>query len=977
MIYFLGFVMSLFNSLSLPENNEIENLRQFASQLNTSNENVQKSLTSISGKFFTWLKGRSGTPKWAEKHIEIHKQLASAVKEMEAKGEGDKIPADVIKTLKVSQDTIGKIANKLNYSIFIQSVFPDISTVDQNRLLKGDQGQQIKQSQSEWHLNLGLLMSVYNRTQDPSMKKQIEFLALNYLAKAAPIDLDELGLETESELLVKERLDNMFQLGAFQEASYHREAPIYDDHLKEVIEGIFPNHPSMQGTEVLVDTTELQGLLPLFFTPMDTPSLENVEGSEAKATILQKNQNLVGAWSNNLTHAILEHFKNNQDSFNEYINPPIIVDLTGLIGGDVQTKLDKDKEVVFEEKMNEIEKGFEESIDKAIEKIKNSRTEICITNEDEQKLRVFLKFNISCVCRTEINGVAVLKTIQPFKDVKHYRLPIGTNKFLKHNSNGDIEKLSYLICGDKEGRTNADIQALVNYSGIRLGGVRGREKIFNFMDLPQLLKSLGTGRQMVAYAVNGPNAIAFKEKNEIVKTVLFQRFKLKMNSQELAENQPQTAILGKATSEMFQGLIDEISEERWNALNANPDTRMILQQSLFRTLQHLATAENRMDDFTRFAQAIELAQSEISTILALTTPFKEGSFEEIYKARLYIVPEQLKGYVKAGVTKSAMNTFAGINAAVHQINPTMQRVHGEGAYFEEVDFLGKNRAVREVLATADVSSVDLYLGEFHHNINIHMDHDHYEAGAVKDEIRQILDQKKDTKHLTVAVDVTIDFINSPDSGELLKEFSKEIEEGTLNFVFFRSGQKFDMLGMDNYYGGPFWMVNNGGEQWKGFDQLITSDAHKTDPLSMQWFCLSNKYAPQVLDDYRARIFDNAKNILKEVPDDFKRGGKYANQVRISTVSDNMEPSFIDIKLLMKKSGPFASKMKKRLAQRFADAGIKMHQRSSFGFYHANWNQIEAFHDDHGLNIRINPGLNPEENQIILDFIKNDIPSLLT
>ncbi len=405
---------------------------------------------------------------------------------------------------------------------------------------------------------------------------------------------------------------------------------------------------------------------------------------------------------------------------------------------------------------------------------------------------------------------------------------------------------------------------------------------------------------------------------------------------------------------------------------------MILQQSLFREMQHLAAAENNTGDFTKFAGAIELAQSEIATILALTSPFKEGDFQKIYQAQLDIVPKQFKDNVKAGVAKSAMNTFAGVNAAVQQMSPSLERVHGAGAYFEEISFLGENKTTREVLDNPDVSSVDLYVGEFHHNINIHIDTDSYKAGAVKDEIRQILDQKKGTKHLTVAVDVTIDFVNSPKAKELLEEFSEEIEDGMLNFVFFRSGQKFDMFGMDNYYGGPFWMVNNGGEQWKGFDQLTTSDTHKTDPLSMQWFCLANKYAPQALDDYRGQIFNNARNIIKDIPADFTKGGEIAKQVRVSTVDDDMEASFIDIKVLHPKCGAVVGKMKQRLAQRFADAGVKMHERSSFGFYHANWNVIPAYHDDEGLrNVRINPGLNPEENQIILDFIKEDIPAILT
>ena len=83
--------------------------------------------------------------------------------------------------------------------------------MDKHGLLFGDVS--LPASQEEWHLNLGLLMNVYNNTQDPSIKKKIEFLAFNYLAKAAPVNINELGLGKE----LTSRFEDLFQYGPLRQ----------------------------------------------------------------------------------------------------------------------------------------------------------------------------------------------------------------------------------------------------------------------------------------------------------------------------------------------------------------------------------------------------------------------------------------------------------------------------------------------------------------------------------------------------------------------------------------------------------------------------------------------------------------------------------------------------------------------------------------------------------------------------------------
>ena len=87
----------------------------------------------------------------------------------------------------------------------------------------------------------------------------------------------------------------------------------------------------------------------------------------------------------------------------------------------------------------------------------------------------------------------------------------------------------------------------------------------------------------------------------------------------------------------------------------------------------------------------------------------------------------------------------------------------------------------------------------------------------------------------------------------------------MNFILFRSVQKLDMFGMDNYYGAPYVIVNNGDHKWDSFNSLLDCRALETDLLSNQWFCLSNEFTFIELEQYRYLIFQNTKEILQDIP----------------------------------------------------------------------------------------------------------------
>lgn len=835
--------------------------------------------------------------------------------------------------------------------------------VDKHGLLKGKPGEKlIPESVLEWHLNFGLLMNVYNKTTDLQLKKKISFLAFNYLAKAAPIGIPPLPAED----IDSNKLENMFHQGiTWGTLGYHREVNEFQAYLEPIIAKVcVTNH----GDYSLTDNIDYQQLFPPFFKVIVQDLASDVDMNTT-----------INGWANAMCESIIPHFKKHKDAgFRKVLDLPFLFDFSSLL----DTLMMKDKQALYDDKLEEIEKTLVAAVKKTILTIREAIPDL-LEEGSSYRMESFIEAHMVSICRSKIQDLGVL-----------WELPLPRNSGFSFSS--------------RPLRT----RKFVNYSGIRIGAVRAREEIFKFMNMDEFLKKWGQKNAVkspVEYSVKGKTDVAYTVKEitveEITGTNIFRKLlepaqkpltSLKKAQLPLdgANTSPEISpakipeeirILGQSTLNLIEGFLKEISKEVTKEVHqinnpTNPEIQELFQTILFRMMNHLATAKFYVNDFSKFSQAIELVHCELATLLALNPPFKEGAFENIFRARLKIIPPVLKDFVRVGVSKSAMNTFAAINAAIYRENPKPERVFGGNAYFEVESFVGEDRSINEVLSKGDVKKIDLYIGEFNHNISLVKTHSHYEASDLGQDIDKILNRTSATpdQHLTIAVDCTIDFINSEKVQALLERFADRIKRGDLNFVFFRSGQKFDMLGMDNYYGSIFYTVNNNSKKWESFNKQMSLDSYKTDPLSMQWFSLSFKYALDALDDYRRAIFNNARAILDKVPPTLnqKPGKKGADQTFVvSAVDPKMNPSFIEIKIHGYAPLEKAERLQAVLFKKFTDKGAKIHQRVSFGFFHPNLNIIPHPTDESFCSFRINPGLSPEDNAIIIDFLKNDLVNI--
>lgn len=422
------------------------------------------------------------------------------------------------------------------------------------------------------------------------------------------------------------------------------------------------------------------------------------------------------------------------------------------------------------------------------------------------------------------------------------------------------------------------------------------------------------------------------------------------------------ATIGQAALELVEGIFSEVDLQKFNEDEAK---RMVIHTSIYRIFNELAFSILYAKDFQQLSRHIERIHNELTTLLTITKPYKATDFEQIYLDRVRpIISERCS--VQAGLAKTAMNVFTGLRVAVRKTTAHPVEAHCLDIYFEEK---GK-RSLQDLVDDRSIDHVDFYATQFYGNIELDSDKTHYEPVDVIGDIEKLLKAKPNTRRLTIAIDTTIDQLNSSRLQEVLHHFESQILSGQLNFVIFRSGQKFDYLGVDNYYGAPFIIINNGDAFWEPFNSLRKDPAYQTDDLTHQWFCHSNRYCYSQMNDYRSLIFAGHREVLMSIPSQLVPKKGKEQRVRVNTVSDDMLSSFIDIKV----TGIFHRLRSKFLLSRLyfhsLRQGVKIHSRPSFGFCHLNVLVINAGATSTSSSIRINVGLDHREIQVVHDFLQD-------
>lgn len=410
-------------------------------------------------------------------------------------------------------------------------------------------------------------------------------------------------------------------------------------------------------------------------------------------------------------------------------------------------------------------------------------------------------------------------------------------------------------------------------------------------------------------------------------------------------------------------------------------------------LQH-ALAAARSGHIGQFLDAINLVQADISTLLSLASPYTAEDFHtELSKVAAYTDIEALDGIKPEFMLKnSGMRGLASVLSGVERLKSSdegpLHIAVLKSSYYESAINVESARSSKTYTlddtthadSAVDIASqlsesgdkLDLFVTEFHHNIGMGVDE--YVSLDVAGQIKSLLASDAVSEKFTVAIDNTI---SDPDGAEIRALLSdpviaEAVKEGRLNIVFYRSAQKFDMAGLDNYNGGIVAAFND-GEAFADFMDGMRRSGDEEDGISdksLQGLTYIQKYARAELSAYRAAVFENTRLLRTPYglvnkygfrPDMFltpEHSGRHFLQI-----TPNRDPGavFLDLRsTFLHPDDPLSEGVYGSL-QRFLvgysaqqEGRMAIQSRPSFGFAHSNVTVIG------GDRFRFNPGLEKPE-----------------
>ena len=410
----------------------------------------------------------------------------------------------------------------------------------------------------------------------------------------------------------------------------------------------------------------------------------------------------------------------------------------------------------------------------------------------------------------------------------------------------------------------------------------------------------------------------------------------------------------EGTFEILKGLFKGISEIKWHRVLESPTKSFITWLSMAKIKNQLEQLCKNLDKpFFDIALLCEEVHADLSALLEVLRPFSAGDFGQIYRDQVAI-PALLNELTSYGIHSSGMTCFAAIIKAVERKEGKVHAIYGENSYFEctrALEKLADSFSRSDTATQEEWAQANLLLVQYNPAIRIDRKFEHYQLENIEAMVRKSLKGRKGNL-LTVAIDGTLDLITSPKVTHFLNTFSKEILDGTLNVVVFRTGNKFDLLGMDNYCGAPFFLIS---KEAGSFDFFFTEPILQCDELSLNWFCLAYRHIIPQLDQYQKQICANTRSLLEKVPEKLE---KMSARYRIVPMNGDINPAFIDIKV----SGPFQKIKAVSLVipYLFLESMKKkqpIFNRPSVGFYHPN---ISVIFGEEGPTIRLTLGLDPAQ-----------------
>jgi hypothetical protein len=556
-------------------------------------------------------------------------------------------------------------------------------------------------------------------------------------------------------------------------------------------------------------------------------------------------------------------------------------------------------------------------------------------------------------------------------------------------------------------------------SGARVDPIAAKEALLKLRTPKEILESgrivqveLATGKQpgKVAEASEGPKPRAKTKEEKLVakhpagmnvdaflKTNAFKSFRALSKVTTMAGGAPAPPYLrfypeatcalldGLATVKGPLGTVDETFAAR--------GITTVLQSAYIRALGAMARAPVIAGDMVAFMDAVETIHDQLQLILGIVEPhaqqtaFAEGIVRALRepiedpsakkrKARPTL-PSDLDAQVqhKASAMHSLASIVAGVEAQAAGRKAPVNTLVLKDNYYESAGAVEHSHA--NLISILDgyklgndplqaehfkggakpPAPFDIFICDFHHNISVERNEYHLEK--VVHQVDELFRLGLVAERFTVAIDCTVDFLRSLDVRAFLEHFKDRIDRGELNVVLYRSAQKFDMLGMDNYYGG-YTITINDGRSYALFDKRMNAADDQVTGLAHQGVAHLGQFGTQAGDDYRRALIKNTKLLYDKLV--AKGLDERDAPIRIGTSTDPnnvfLDIQFPDTEALEKHERNPGDTFSTQFTPWAQDVGrTALTQRPSFGFATTNLTTIG------GSKTRLNPGL---EDEAVLD-----------
>lgn len=602
--------------------------------------------------------------------------------------------------------------------------------------------------------------------------------------------------------------------------------------------------------------------------------------------------------------------------------------------------------------------------------------------------------NIQLVVMLKHKGLDVLvvpKLFQPVSAEEQKKLK-GRNKMRGMVSQDTRDTFLH-----QEGHDKRKMESALIESGARLDPISAKKAMLEFAAPLDVLAQNGIKPAELA-TKSAPTPTVFANVNAFLGTPTFAKFRALSDEKKAP---PYQKFYPAATADLLRGLAEVCQDKKKDdlvgidAVFAQKDISDVLQMAYYRMHMAMMGASTYKSNIIQFMNQIELIHDQLQLILAVAEPHAPGV--EFSKSILKALkePPQKSGAKKPSVPAmsvegkgvvpiepvvhhkaSAMHTVASILSSIEQQKEGEQGTRNLNALVLKDNYYEAHGAVLEHSKTYTVEElngwelhdgtqdvalkdsafgrgekpkgkIDIFICDFHHNISV--ERSEYKLENVTYQVEQLVKKKIMADKFTVAIDCTVDFLRSDDIRKFLEKHKSKIENGQMNVVLYRSAQKFDMLGMDNYYGGYTITINN-GKDFQLFNERMKMKEDQVTGLAHQGLAHLTKFGSQHQDAYRKALMDNTRKLYRKL--EAKGLTTPASPIYIGKTEDP-HAVFLDIQFpeANEETGKFFFAKFQRWAQDIQKLAFTT--RPSFGFATTNFTEIA------GTKVRLNPGLEDE------------------